>query len=203
MDCSLTGSSVLGIFQVRVPEWVAISFSRGSSQPRNWSGVSRVAADSLLSEPPGKPIERKGPGISFPIVTENGRIWVQNCSSLPNPGVFPYRSRREGTTGPAGERLYLMPLQILSDRELCTGIFWTRVLVWLCLLRLFDLCERRRDHNVSRSFSGLSLWIWLKAEFWVAWATQKVATEKVTFSEMLCGLDSGTQPRAAHSGLVM
>ena len=32
MDCSLTGSSVHGIFQARVLEWVAISFSRGSSQ---------------------------------------------------------------------------------------------------------------------------------------------------------------------------
>ena len=31
MDCSLPGSSVHGIFQARVLEWVAISFSRGSS----------------------------------------------------------------------------------------------------------------------------------------------------------------------------
>ena len=31
MDCSLLGSSVHGIFQARVLEWVAISFSRGSS----------------------------------------------------------------------------------------------------------------------------------------------------------------------------
>ena len=31
MDCSLQGSSVHGIFQARVLEWVAISFSRGSS----------------------------------------------------------------------------------------------------------------------------------------------------------------------------
>ena len=35
MDCSLPGSSVLGIFQARVLEWVAISFSWGSFQPRN------------------------------------------------------------------------------------------------------------------------------------------------------------------------
>ena len=34
MDCSLPGSSVHGIFQTRVLEWVVISFSRGSSQPR-------------------------------------------------------------------------------------------------------------------------------------------------------------------------
>ena len=43
MDCSPQGSSVLGIFQRRIPEWVAIPFSRGSSQPgdRNW--VSCIA----------------------------------------------------------------------------------------------------------------------------------------------------------------
>ena len=34
MDCSLLGSSVHGIFQIRILEWVAISFSRGPSQPR-------------------------------------------------------------------------------------------------------------------------------------------------------------------------
>ena len=43
MDCSLLGSSVHGIFQARVLEWVAISFSRGSSRPRNRTRVSRIA----------------------------------------------------------------------------------------------------------------------------------------------------------------
>ena len=37
MDCSLPRSSVHGIFQARVLEWVAISFSRGSSRPRDWT----------------------------------------------------------------------------------------------------------------------------------------------------------------------
>ena len=35
VDCSLPGSSVHGISQARILEWVAISFSRGSSQPRD------------------------------------------------------------------------------------------------------------------------------------------------------------------------
>ena len=35
MDCSPSGSSVPGIFQARILEWVAISFSRGSSRPRD------------------------------------------------------------------------------------------------------------------------------------------------------------------------
>ena len=42
MDSSLPGSFVHGIFQARVREWVAISFSRGSSQPRNQIRVSCI-----------------------------------------------------------------------------------------------------------------------------------------------------------------
>ena len=41
MDCSLPGLSLHGISQARILEWVAISFSRGSSRPRNWTRVSR------------------------------------------------------------------------------------------------------------------------------------------------------------------
>ena len=50
MDCNLSGSSVHRIFQARVLEWIAISFSRGSSRPRSLA----LQADALLSEPPGK-----------------------------------------------------------------------------------------------------------------------------------------------------
>ena len=42
MDCSLPGSSIHGIFQARALEWGAISFSRRSSQPRDWTRVSCI-----------------------------------------------------------------------------------------------------------------------------------------------------------------
>ena len=51
MDCSPPGSSVLGILQARTLERVAMPSSRGSSQPRS----PTLQADSLPSEPPGKP----------------------------------------------------------------------------------------------------------------------------------------------------
>ena len=41
--CSLPGSSVHGIFQARILEWVAISSSRASSLPRDWTWVSFIA----------------------------------------------------------------------------------------------------------------------------------------------------------------
>ena len=42
MDCTLPGSSVHGISQARTLEWVDISFSRGSSWPRDWTCVSCI-----------------------------------------------------------------------------------------------------------------------------------------------------------------
>ena len=43
MDCSPPGSSIHGIFQARILEWVAISFSRRSSWPRDGTRVSCIA----------------------------------------------------------------------------------------------------------------------------------------------------------------
>ena len=54
MDCSLPGSSVHGICQAGILDWGAISFSRGSSWPRDQTRVSSLEADALTSEPPGK-----------------------------------------------------------------------------------------------------------------------------------------------------
>jgi len=51
MDFSLPGSSVRGILQARTLEWVVMPSFRVSSQPRSLA----LQADSLPSEPPGKP----------------------------------------------------------------------------------------------------------------------------------------------------
>ena len=51
-----TGSSVLGILQARILEWVAIPFSRASSQPKDWTWSPALQTDSLPSEPPVKPL---------------------------------------------------------------------------------------------------------------------------------------------------
>ena len=43
MECRPQGSSIHGIFQARILEWVAMSSSRGSSWPRDWTGVSCIS----------------------------------------------------------------------------------------------------------------------------------------------------------------
>ena len=55
MDCSLSGSSVHGIFQARVLEWIAISFSRASSRPKNQTQVSRIAGRRFTVWSEGSP----------------------------------------------------------------------------------------------------------------------------------------------------
>ena len=55
MAYSPPGSSVRGILQARTLEWVAIPFSRGSSQPRAWTWVSCIAGRFLTTESWGKP----------------------------------------------------------------------------------------------------------------------------------------------------
>ena len=55
MDCSLPGSSVHGILQAKILEWVAISFSRGASQSRDWL-LCHWQADSLPLRHLGSPL---------------------------------------------------------------------------------------------------------------------------------------------------
>ena len=47
VDCVLPGSSVQGILQARILEWVAISFSRGSSQPSGLTHISCIGKQIL------------------------------------------------------------------------------------------------------------------------------------------------------------
>ena len=59
MDCSQPGSSIHGILQTRILEWVAIPFSRGLSRPRD-----ALQSDSLLSEPPLHKLFNSVPSLS-------------------------------------------------------------------------------------------------------------------------------------------
>jgi len=64
--CSLPGSSVRGILQARILEWVAVPSPGALPKPGIKPSSPVLQVDSLLSEPPGKPILGKGwrfPGI--------------------------------------------------------------------------------------------------------------------------------------------
>ena len=60
-DHNIPGSSVCGIFQASILEWVAISSSRGSSQPRDPTQISWLGGRFFNTDPPGKPPEKTYP----------------------------------------------------------------------------------------------------------------------------------------------
>ena len=83
MDCSLPGFSVHKILQARKLEWVAISFSRGSSWPRDQIHVSYVSCTGRqvlsttwkLYKKISKSKNKKLPVLSAALVTEHGEKW--------------------------------------------------------------------------------------------------------------------------------
>ena len=67
MDCSPPGSSVHGILQARIQEWVAISYSKGSSWPRDQTQIlciSCMGRRILTPVPPEKPKNTQDSGKS-------------------------------------------------------------------------------------------------------------------------------------------
>ena len=80
LDCSPPGSSVHGILQARILEWVAVPSSRGSSQPRNWTQVSWIAGRFFTSwATKGSP--RILQWVAYPF--SRGSSWPRNRTRSP------------------------------------------------------------------------------------------------------------------------
>ena len=110
MDCSLPGSSIHGIFQARILEWVAISFSRGSSWSRNWthfSCISRIGKELFTTVPPEE-AEAKRPLCSHTSFLSSGKMLFSEIFSL-------YFNGQQGVLGP--------PLHYLMKREIFMTCF--------------------------------------------------------------------------------
>ena len=103
MDCSPPVSSVHGISQVRLLEWVAISFSRQSSQPRDQTHVSCILDGFSTTESPKKPKIPHGMGQLSP---QARTIEPKHCNerscNAEDPGLIPEwgRSPGEGNGSP-------------------------------------------------------------------------------------------------------
>ena len=81
MDWSPPGSSVQGIFQAKILEWVAISFSRGSSQHRDRTCIACIGRWILYHEHLGSPLSI-GHEYNYPWPWRNWMRWLRNPSSL-------------------------------------------------------------------------------------------------------------------------
>ena len=99
VDCSLQGSSVHGIFQARVLEWVAISFSRGSSRPRDRTCVAHTSCIEFSSvhslsrvrvfATPWTVACQAPPSMGFPRQKCWSGLPFHSPGDLPNPGIEP------------------------------------------------------------------------------------------------------------------
>ena len=97
MDCSLSCSSVHGILQARILEWIAISSSRGSSQLRDWTRVpwvSCIVGGFFTTEPPGLHIQ-----CSAAAAAKSLQSYLTLCDprdssppGSPIPGILPART---------------------------------------------------------------------------------------------------------------
>ena len=83
MDCSPPGSSIHGIFQTRVLEWIAISFFRGSSGPRDWTLVSRIVRRRSSFWALGKSLKQ-----SKPLIYSSSLLFVVNNDASGFISVF-------------------------------------------------------------------------------------------------------------------
>ena len=77
--CNLMDSTVHWILLARILKWVAFPFSRGSSQPRDQTQVSRIAGRFFTGEPPGKPEQYQSwSSYEHRFWNQNAGIWKMN-----------------------------------------------------------------------------------------------------------------------------
>ena len=141
MDCSLPGSSVHGISQASILEWVTISFSRGSSQPRDQIQVSSIVGEVI----------RVGPDPIWLVVFQEEGIWTQtHTQRRPNKTLgrrWPWVSQGERSQKKPS---LLMPgswtssfhnceeILLLTLRSLCCFLIAAPVHEYKSLLRVQD-----------------------------------------------------------------
>ena len=119
MGCSLPGSSVRGIFQTRILEWVTMSFSRGSSRPRDGTALA-LAKEFFTTEPPGKPS-------NFIYGDTSQREYL--CT-LQGQWPFAYEKERKKSLS----CVWLCdPMDCSLPGSSVHGIFQTRILEWVAI----------------------------------------------------------------------
>ena len=127
MDCSPPGSSVHGILQARILEWVAVPSSRGSSPPGDQIHVSQspaLAGNFFTIAPPQYQLLLFLEKQKEPCFTKKRKCFWLAESGIPGPASgeqFPL-SRLAAYTGPRGSEvlllLSLLPLGSLKTTEL-------------------------------------------------------------------------------------
>ena len=149
LDCSPPGSSIHGIFQARILEWVAMPFPRRSSQPRDWTRVSHIVGRcftvwAVAGSIPGSG-RSPGGGHGNPLhYSCLGIPWTEESGGLRSIGLHKVRhdwsdwARTHAMTKDV-ENLSVCLLAIyISCLEKCLFILFVQVLIGLFVFLLFS-----------------------------------------------------------------
>ena len=115
MNCSPPSSSVDGISQARILEWVAISFSRGSSQPRDWTRVSRID-EQIIYHWATREAQIKVNCNQFQLLAHSSHSspssshWTDHCACVPGVTYSQLAEARVGKKGPVFQILGICAL---------------------------------------------------------------------------------------------
>ena len=141
MDCNLPGFSVHGTFQARILDWVAISFSRGSSWPRDWTHISCLGRQVLYYWVTGK---AENIGGKMNIQNPSGEEGTQKEMS----SMWWDREERRPLLH-SGRKLSWVLSYSWVENRICKGWIWILsipsylclLFLWACTLILYLCCQ--------------------------------------------------------------
>ena len=139
VDCSPPGPSVHGILQARILEWVAVSLSRGSSKPRDWTQVSCFASGFFTIWATREALSYSNLCHPFPACASLGNL----CCDIPTQ---------------FGSRRVCGPMEILIDR--LPFSLKMRPFIFAISIQLNILVSSKSALEIWR-IKGVSVCVWL------------------------------------------
>ena len=167
MDCSPPGSSVYGTLQARILEWVAILFSRGSSQLKDRTQVSRIAGGFLTSWATRKVFPIPKPGALSTVLCSQGLALLLVCMHWCRKATMSWWNQLPLCVSHllqiTGLFLMVSPwCKVQCERDL-HGILQARILEWVAILFSRGSSQSRDWAQVSCIASRLFI-IWGKSK---------------------------------------
>ena len=121
MDCSLPGSSVHSIFQARVLEWVAISFSRESSRPRDQTWVSHIVSRRFYC------LSHQGSQLGRHETNPRATPWLisqTEAAACPSSDLDAAILNSEPSDQCSGQHLTTKESEVWAESHLCRNQVW-------------------------------------------------------------------------------
>jgi len=207
MDYSLPGFSIHGIFQARILEWVAISFSRRSSQPRNWTQISHtVGFTALPSELPGRSIMNSQSLLKLMsidlVMPSNYHILCHLL--LPPPSIFPSIRvfSNESLLCIRWPKYWSFSFSISPSYEY-SGLISFRM-DWLDLLAVQGtLKSLLQHHNSKASILQRSAFFILQLSYWYMTTGKSMALTRWTFIGKVMSLAFNMLSRLLFQGQLL